>query len=148
MAEFQLEINTETAILFYTEQLYRSSHRRCSVKVKLQLQACKVAGLRPATLLRKRLWRRCFPVNFTIFLRTAFYRTPLVAASHSSISMLHFFDIEKYWQWTKDRNTTKKRHYTQTVGWFHFYFDIYNRFLSLYSFEWLIKWKGTNVLFR
>ena len=31
----------------------------------------KVAG-RSATLLKKRLWRRCFPVNFTKFLRTPF----------------------------------------------------------------------------
>ena len=30
----------------------------------------KVAVLRPATLLKKRLWRRCFPVNFAKFLRT------------------------------------------------------------------------------
>ena len=29
----------------------------------------KVAGLRPATLLKKRLWHKCFPVNFAIFLR-------------------------------------------------------------------------------
>ena len=28
-----------------------------------------VAGLRSATLLKKRLWHRCFPVNFAIFLR-------------------------------------------------------------------------------
>ena len=28
-------------------------------------------------LLEKRLWRRCFPVNFAKFLRTLFYRTPL-----------------------------------------------------------------------
>ena len=27
---------------------------------------------RPATLLKKRLWRRCFPVNFVKFLRTPF----------------------------------------------------------------------------
>ena len=32
----------------------------------------KVAGLRPATLLKKRLWHRCFPANFTKFLRTSF----------------------------------------------------------------------------
>ena len=32
----------------------------------------KVAGLRPATLLKKRLWHRCFPVNFVRFLRTPF----------------------------------------------------------------------------
>ena len=27
---------------------------------------------RPATLLKKRLWHRCFPVNFAKFLRTPF----------------------------------------------------------------------------
>ena len=32
----------------------------------------KVAGLRPATLLKKNLWRRWFPVNFTKFLRPPF----------------------------------------------------------------------------
>ena len=31
-----------------------------------------VAGLRPATLLKMRLWHRCFPMNFAIFLRTPF----------------------------------------------------------------------------
>ena len=42
----------------------------------------KVAGFRPAILLKKRLWHWCFPVNFTKFLEnTLFYRTPLVAAS-------------------------------------------------------------------
>ena len=29
-------------------------------------------GLRPATLLKKRVWYRCFPVNFVKFLRTPF----------------------------------------------------------------------------
>ena len=33
----------------------------------------KVAGLRPATLLKKRLWYRCFLVNFVKFLRTLFF---------------------------------------------------------------------------
>ena len=28
--------------------------------------------LRPATLLKKRLWHRCFPVNFVKFLKTLF----------------------------------------------------------------------------
>ena len=32
----------------------------------------KVAGLRPVTLFKKRLWHRCFPVNFVKFLRTPF----------------------------------------------------------------------------
>ena len=32
----------------------------------------KVVGLRPATLLKKRPWHRCFPVNFVKFLRIHF----------------------------------------------------------------------------
>ena len=32
----------------------------------------KVARLRPADLLKKSLWHRCFPVNLAKFLRTAF----------------------------------------------------------------------------
>ena len=34
----------------------------------------KVAGLRPATLLKKRLWHRCFPVNFVELFRTTFLK--------------------------------------------------------------------------
>ena len=30
-------------------------------------------GLRPAILLKKRLWHKCFPVNFVKFLRTPFF---------------------------------------------------------------------------
>ena len=42
----------------------------------------KVEGLRPATLLKKRISHSCFPVNFAKFLRTPFFqRTPPVAAS-------------------------------------------------------------------
>ena len=33
----------------------------------------KVSGLRPATLFKKRLWHRCFPVNFVKFLRTPIF---------------------------------------------------------------------------
>ena len=64
----------------------RSSHQRCSI-IKGVLRnfarftgkhLCqdlffdKVSGLWPATLLKRRLWHRCFPVNFTKFLRTPF----------------------------------------------------------------------------
>ena len=75
---------------------YRSSYRRCSVRKGVlrnfakftgkrlcqSLFFIKVAG-RPATLLKKRLWHSCFPVNFAKFLRTPFYRTSLMAASKS-----------------------------------------------------------------
>ena len=35
----------------------------------------KVAGVWPANLLEKRLWHRCFPVNFAKFSRTPFLQT-------------------------------------------------------------------------
>ena len=37
----------------------------------------KVAGLSPVTLLRKRLWHRCFPVNLWHFKDLVFYKTLL-----------------------------------------------------------------------
>ena len=72
--------------VFVTASKLRNSHRRCSV-IKDVLRnfakftrkhLCqslffnKVADLRPATLLKKRLWYRCFPVNFAKLLRTPF----------------------------------------------------------------------------
>ena len=50
----------------YTEAVVQ----RCYVK---KVFFNKVAGLRLATLLKKRIWHWCFPVNFTKFLRTPFY---------------------------------------------------------------------------
>ena len=41
----------------------------------------KVTGPRLATLCKKKLWHRYFPVNFEKFLMTIFYRTSSVAAS-------------------------------------------------------------------
>ena len=63
-----------------------SSHQRCSVKKGVLRHLAKftgkhlcssiffnkVAGLRSATLLKKGLWRRCFPVNFAKLLRAPF----------------------------------------------------------------------------
>ena len=52
---------------------------RVSFLIKLQvwgqsLFLNKVAGLRPATLLKRRLWRWCFSVNFSKLLRTLFLK--------------------------------------------------------------------------
>ena len=88
----------------------RSSHRRCSVrKVVLRNFAnftgkhlCqslffnKIADLRPATLFRKRLWHRCFPVNFVKFLRTPFYRISLGDCSMSFKICLFPWDIDMF----------------------------------------------------
>ena len=41
----------------------------------------KVAGLRPATLFKKRLWHRCFPMNFVKFPRATFFTEHLRATA-------------------------------------------------------------------
>ena len=65
---------------------YRSSHQRCSIKKGVLRNFTKFMGKhlcqslikllasRPATLFKKRLWHRCFPVNFVKFLRTSVLR--------------------------------------------------------------------------
>ena len=77
--------------------IYRSSWQRCSVRKGVLINFAKftgkhlcqslffnkVAGLRSATLLKKRLWHRYFPMNFVKFLKTSFLqntsgRLPLV----------------------------------------------------------------------
>ena len=59
----------------------------------------KVAGLKPATLLKKRLWRRCFPVNFMKFLRTPFFtehpRWLLLNEGKSEIQKFDYLENEK-----------------------------------------------------
>ena len=73
----------------------RSSHRRCSVRKvvhknfskftgKLLCQSLffnKVAGLRFATLWKKRLWYRCFQVNVAKFLRAPSFTEHLWATA-------------------------------------------------------------------
>ena len=86
----------------------------------------------------------------------------------SAIFILHFFHVahfpcrtffmlhsshaalDYYWKILKmdgRQKTQPKSNLTlSTVNLFHFYFDIATRFVSLYSFEWLTKWKGINLL--
>ena len=61
---------------FFTELVtYRSSRPEvlCKKGVLRNFAKFTEKHLRPATLLKKRLWHRCFPVNFVKFLRTPFF---------------------------------------------------------------------------
>ena len=55
---------------------FRSSHQRCSIKIGALKNFTKFTGKHLRTGVQidsaKRLWHRCFPVNFTKFLRTPF----------------------------------------------------------------------------
>ena len=55
---------------------FRSSHQRCSTKKSILRNFTKFTGKHLFwSVLKKRLWRRCFRVNFAKFLRTLFCRT-------------------------------------------------------------------------
>ena len=51
----------------------------------------RVGGLRPATLLKKRPWLRCFPVNFANFQERLFNMTTLDECFCSEISLKSFW---------------------------------------------------------
>ena len=81
-----LKINILENIFNLMVSMGRSSHQRCFVKKGVLRNFAKftgkhlchrlffnnVADLRHATLLKKILWHRCFPVNFVKSLRTPF----------------------------------------------------------------------------
>ena len=56
----------------FKERCSKKTHKISRKTHVLESLFNKVAGVRPAILLKKRLWHRCFPVNFTKFLRTYF----------------------------------------------------------------------------
>ena len=51
-------------------EISQNSHKKACARVS---SFSKVTGQRPATLLKKRLWHRSFPVNFAKFLRAPFF---------------------------------------------------------------------------
>ena len=55
-------------------------------------------GLRPATLLKKRLWHRCFPVYFSKFLRTLFLQSTsrllLIIHIKKTFIFTNFIDLD------------------------------------------------------
>ena len=94
-----------------------SSHQRCSMEKGVlknftkftEKHLCqslffnKAAGLRPATLLKKRLWHRYFPVKFVKFLRALFLQNVsgrvLVKNyffSNFSFTTIRWLDLETY----------------------------------------------------
>ena len=70
----------------------------------------KVAGLRAATLLKKKLWRRPFPGNFATFLRAPFGRALTTASVyvHLSSKELHYFETIRLFVFLKKLSTMFK----------------------------------------
>ena len=56
----------------------------------------KVAGLRPANSLKKRLWHRCFPVNFVKYLKNTIFTVHLRAITSTSFIFEFFLFVLSY----------------------------------------------------
>ena len=72
-----LSVNWNFRIEFL--RINRNSHQRCSIIKGILRNFARFTGKQlcqspfwPATLLKKSLWHKCFPVNFAKFLRTPF----------------------------------------------------------------------------
>ena len=70
--------------VFYVKGVLRNFKKFTGKHLCQNLFFNKVAALRPATLLKKRLWHRCFPVSFVKFLRTPFFTEGLWTASSNN----------------------------------------------------------------
>ena len=84
-------------------------HRKTPVQESL---FNKVAGLRSATLLKKRLWRKCFPVNFVKFLRTPFFIERLWWLLLNIQNTSNKF-LSEYYLWY-----TRKQHHLLNNSWY------------------------------
>ena len=61
--------------LFYKKYVLQNFAKLTGKHLYQSLLFNKVAGFKPATSLKRRLWHRCFPVNLTKLLRAPFERT-------------------------------------------------------------------------
>ena len=113
--------------LVWWEINFGSSHWRCSVKKGVlknfakstgkhlcqSLFFNKVAGLTSATLLKKRLWHRCFPVDFAKFLRTPFVQNTsgrlLLWTTASETSNTKYLELMKRRSKVQEKNMSCER---------------------------------------
>ena len=94
----------------------RSSHQRCSMKKCVLRNFAKFTRkhLCHATLLKERLWHRCFPVNFAKFLRTLVLQNtsgrPLLP------SALNYFTWNRFFFFTFYQNYSSLKYFFLTFG--------------------------------
>ena len=88
MAFIPSQIKSSRPELFYKKGVLRNFTKFRGKHLCQGLFFNKAADLRPANLLRKRLWHRCFPVNFAKFLRTPLLTENLLWLLLSDVKIL------------------------------------------------------------
>ena len=114
---FNLEILSDSIFPWKVNQTLEKWLWRIHRKTPLsEVFLNKIAGLRPATLLKKRFWHRYFPVNFTRFLRTPFF------TEHLWWLLMNPFSKVTGWSWNNYfelfwKITLKKFSFSKFAGW-------------------------------
>ena len=92
----------------------------------------KVANLRPVTLLKKRLWHSCFPVDFAKFLRTSFFTEHLqwlllkFISNHSKEILYVNRNLMGNQPWSKNKHFSCFRYWC----WKNLFFNVKLKLLS------------------
>ena len=90
----------------------RSIRRQVLCKKRCSEKFCKFAGLRPATLIKKGLRHKYFPVNFVEFLRT-----PFPFSIEYLLWLLLRISPYSVWMWENtDQKNSKYEHFSRSVG--------------------------------
>ena len=94
--------------VFYKKGVHRNFTKFTGKNLCQSLFFNKVAGLRPATLLKKWLWHRFFPVNFAKFLRTPYFTKHLWWLLLWFETTRELFSTNIYLFKVSNRNTKKR----------------------------------------
>ena len=132
------------SIIDYGICVIRSSHQRCSIKkgalrnfakftgkhLCQSLFFNKVVNFKVATLLKKRLWHRCLPVNFTKFLRTPFLQNAVgrLLLCNETFLMLIALKLLNRW-FIRLKVTYSKQRYNHNFS--KYFFEISERIILI-----------------
>ena len=118
--------------------------------------SARASGLRPATLLKKRLWHRCFPVNFVKFLRTPFLTEHLpwlllymrLAWDYYSSALMFFTPCSPFWNRRKTImiELMKGLFYNTIHHWVWYCWVTHDKFLVHYRVIDVIPFHNTGLL--
>ena len=82
---FRKEVQKKPPKLFYKKKMFFGISQYSQKDKCVGVSFNKIAVLKACNFIKKKLQHRCFPVNIAKFLRTAFYRTPLLAPAKLSL---------------------------------------------------------------
>ena len=86
---------TATGVFLWGLTFYRIGQRQI-LSAANNYPTTNYTGLIPATLLKKRLWRRCFSVNFVKFMYVCVYVYMHLYVSIETSKMQNLFKIQQY----------------------------------------------------